>query len=337
MAAPTMPTNGTDEPTDFWQGGPVLENTAVARTQSDGTGVSLAPAPVTNPAAALSVEAQRAIAEIHASMVMAKQFPRQVDEVIRRIRSMCERRSLATVASYSFQRGGEDITGPTVQLLKAIAQQWGNIEFGVTELSRKSTVGSQIGESVMLAYAVDLESGAREKRIFTVLHKRDTRSGGYALKEERDIYELTANMGSRRLRACLEGVIPVDVLEIAIDACNETMSKMNLTSPDMIERALKAAESFKITRERIEAKWGRRMEAASPSHMIRLRKTFEALRDGMITADEAFPPVDEDGKPVNANGTTNAPGAAGLRDRLAAKRTPKDETPKAESEPGEDG
>ena len=45
----------------------------------------------------------------------------------------------------------------------------------------------------MFAYAWDLESGYYDERQFQVRHWRDTKKGGYAIKEERDIYELVAN------------------------------------------------------------------------------------------------------------------------------------------------
>lgn len=336
-----------EAPADLFEA-PIEEPTAVAiarpSSNSPATqGQAFVQAPITNPMAALSVEAQRAIAETQVSVFTAKQFPRDFDPIIKRIRSMCERRSLAAIAEYSFSRGGEEISGPSVYLLKAIAQQWGNIEYGVTELSRKSAAPGQKGESVVMAYAWDMETGTREKRVFTVAHHRDTRNGGYALKDERDIYELIANMGSRRLRACLEGVIPLDVIEIAVEECTETLKKMNLTTPQMIAKALAGCESLGITRERIEAKWQRRMESASPAHMIRLSKTLQAIRDGMTTADEAFPPTDDEraaGTSSNASAAAAnvaaapaATGNEGLRERLKKNKTASDST----REPGEEG
>lgn len=57
------------------------------------------------------------------------------------------------------------------------------MEAGVKELSRSN------GVSECLAYAWDYETNYRDVRTFTVRHWRDTREGGYALKDERDIYE----------------------------------------------------------------------------------------------------------------------------------------------------
>ena len=58
----------------------------------------------------------RAIQEVQASFVMAKQFPR--DEVFaeRRIVEACKRMSLAKQAEYAYPRGGTQITGPSIRL-----------------------------------------------------------------------------------------------------------------------------------------------------------------------------------------------------------------------------
>lgn len=77
----------------------------------------------------------------------------------------------------------------------------------------------------MMAYAWDLETNTRVTKIFGVEHKRDTRNGSYALTDSRDIYEATANFGARRMRACILGVIPGDVVDMAVNECKETQKK----------------------------------------------------------------------------------------------------------------
>lgn len=60
---------------------------------------------------------------------------------------------------------------------------------------------------------------------FQVRHWRDTKSGGYALKDSRDIYEKVANDGARRLRACILAVIPADVVETAVKEALKAKAK----------------------------------------------------------------------------------------------------------------
>ena len=76
--------------------------------------------------------------EVQAAMIVAKRFPR--DEVMshNRILNACKRRSLAERAVYEYPRGGENVTGPSIRLAEVMAQNWGNLDFGITELEQKN-------------------------------------------------------------------------------------------------------------------------------------------------------------------------------------------------------
>src|SRR5699024_11169676 len=150
---------------------------------------------------------QREIAEVQAAMVIAKRFPRDPVEAMDRILQACTRPTLAEGALYSYSRGGSEITGPSIRLAEAIAQAWGNTQFGIRELEQRN------GESTVEAYAWDLESNTRQAKVFQVPHERHTKRGTTRLTDPRDIYELVANQGARRLRACILGVVPGDVTE----------------------------------------------------------------------------------------------------------------------------
>lgn len=279
----------------------------------------------------MAVEQQRAIAEVQAAMVVAKQFPRDIGDVVKRIKQTCSRKSIAEVAAYSYKRGSEEITGPTVYLLKAIAQEFGNISFGVRVLSTTPAFMGKPGESTVEAFAWDMERNVRETRNFTVKHWRDTRAGGYAIKEERDIYELIANMGSRRVRACLEGVIPADIQEFAVHVCNKALLEGNVDTPEFRQELLDGFAEYGVTKEIIEARLNKKFEAASAAQLLKLQRGLIAIRDGVTTADEAFPEIAEK-KAESAATPAPANGTAGLKERL---RKPAAE-PTREREPGED-
>ena len=140
--------------------------------------------------------------EVQGAIFMAKQFPRDEYAAIQKIERMCERMNLAEQATYSYPRGGTQVTGPSIRLAEAIAQAWGNIDCGVIELESKN------GASEMMAYAWDLETNTRVTKMFKVKHVRDTKKGQQTLSDSRDIYEATSNFGARRLRACVLDVIP---------------------------------------------------------------------------------------------------------------------------------
>lgn len=125
-------------------------------------------------------------------MVIAKRFPRDEKAALDRILNSCTRLTLAEQSLYSFSRGGSEITGPSIRLMEAIAQHWGNLEFGFRELERGIDENG-VGYSEVQAYAWDIENNTRRPLQFRVPHWRDKRNGGEKITAERDIYELVAN------------------------------------------------------------------------------------------------------------------------------------------------
>lgn len=231
----------------------------------------------------------REIAEVQAAVVMAKKFPRDPIVAMDRIMQACSRPTLAEVAVYQYARGGTDIDGPSIRLAEAIAQNWGNILAGVTILA---TDGQK---SECIAYAWDLETNFRDEKRFTVRHWRDTKSGGYALKDERDIYELAANMGARRKRACILAVIPGDVVEAALNQVEITMkAKLDIT-PELISSLLTSFEKYGVSKEQIEKRIQRRIEAITPALVMGLKKIHTSIKDGMSKPEDYFEPLEPTG------------------------------------------
>jgi hypothetical protein len=231
----------------------------------------------------VEVESQRAIQEVQASMVIAKKFPRDPNEAMDRILNACTRPSLAQSALYSYPRGGADVTGPSIRLAEAVAQTWGNMQFGIRELSQSN------GESTVEAFAWDVETNTRQVKVFQVPHARYSRSKGLSkLSDPRDIYEMVANQGARRLRACILGVIPGDVIEAAVNQCDVTLKANADTSPEAIKKMITAFEEFSVTEEMIKKRVGKRIEAINPAQMIQLKKIYVSLRDGMSSIGDWF-------------------------------------------------
>jgi hypothetical protein len=230
---------------------------------------------VNAPNGMVAVEAQRAIAEVQARMIIARSNPRDPMRSMERILNDCTRPSLADHAIYQYARGGTDIRGPSIRLAEAIAQRWGNIASGIKEMSRSGEY------SECIAYAWDLESGYYDERQFQVRHWRDTKSGGYQLHDERDIYELIANFGQRRKRAVLLTVIPGDVAEAALEQCERTMNASADVSPEGIRKLVEAFAELGISAPQIEARIQRRLDAIRPAQVVALRKIFTSLKDGM--------------------------------------------------------
>lgn len=222
--------------------------------------------------------------EVQAAMVIAKRFPRDEVDSYNRIMRSCQRTSLAEQSMYEYPRGGTKVTGPSIRLAEAMAQNWGNLDFGIVELEQKN------GESQVMAYAWDLETNTRQTKIFSVPHVRGTKKGNVPLTDPRDIYEMVANQGARRLRACILGIIPGDVIDAAIDQCRETLTKGH--KEPLIDRVRKMAKAFEeaysVTLPMIEKYLGCNSDAFSENDFISLKNVYKSLRDGMAKREDYF-------------------------------------------------
>ncbi len=225
--------------------------------------------------------------EVMAMAMMAKRFPRDQIAACDRIRNAFTRVTLAEKAQYQFARGGTDIIGPSIHAAQAMSQQWGNMSNGWREVSR--SVGQDgVGVSEVEAYCVDYESTNRESIQFVVRHWRDTKKGGYALKDERDIYELCANQAQRRKRACILAQIPSDVTEMAMDQASVTLRTSADTSVEAMKKMVEAFAAFGVSKEHIEKRIQRRLETIQPAQVIALKRVYASLRDDMSVPGDWF-------------------------------------------------
>jgi hypothetical protein len=165
-----------------------------------------------------------------------------------------------------------------------LAQNWGNIDFGVVELEQRP------GESQAMSYAWDLETNVRQTKIFTVKHERHTKKGVTKLTDPRDIYEMVANQGARRLRACILGVIPGDIVDKALQKCHKTlMGDTNEPLQDRLNVVITAFEKeFQVSTEMLEKYFTYNMSAFTEMDLIKLKKIGVSIRDGMAKREDYF-------------------------------------------------
>jgi hypothetical protein len=261
----------------------------------------------------VEVESSRAVAETQAAILLAKKFPRDQKEAVDRILMAFTRPTLAEKAEYAYARGGSEISGPSIRAAETIAQLWGNIQFGIRELTQAN------GASEVEAFAWDVETNTRQVKVFKVPHTRYSRSGGnQALTDPRDIYEMVANQGARRLRACILGIIPGDVTEAAMNQADATMKTKAEVTPERLQALLAKFSEYGVTQAMIEAKIQRRIDAMTPALLVQMGKVYNALRDGIAKVADHFEPTDN----------PNAPKAT-LKDRVTGKPATPAPTPEA--------
>lgn len=234
--------------------------------------------------AAMAMSTTREAQEVQAAVFMAKRFPRDENAALARIAQSCQRRGLAEKAIYSYPKGGQNVTGPSIRLAEAIAQSWGNIQSGVVELEQRP------GESMCMSYCWDLETNTRDTKIFTVTHTVQTKKGAKVLTDPREIYEHVANQGARRKRACILAVIPKDVVDSAMEACQKTLASGQ--KEPLIDRLRRMVDVFRtelsVPLECIEKYMGYKLDSFTEMDMNTLRGVYTAIRDGASKREDYF-------------------------------------------------
>ena len=291
----------------------------------DGTELMRSPMPQNTSISAVA-EQSKAIAEVQAQYIMAIQRPRNEDQAVVRIDKMCKRPSLAEKAEYCFPRGKKTVRGPSSDLIRQIARHWMNIDTGIRELSREH------GVSEVAAFAIDLECNYKVERTFSVKHWRDTQQGGYQLTDERDINELIFNMGARRQRACLEAIIPADVIEEAVAACRRTLEKNPLS--ERVPKMLKTYEEIGVSTRMLEQRAEKALKDFTHSDVTEFGALFQAIKEGEMKVGTIFPGA---GGGPPRDGQARAQGAGKAQKAATppsqnAKRAPQGENKKGKPE-----
>lgn len=235
--------------------------------------------------AVMDVEKSRAVQEVQISIMSAKRFPRDEVRAEAKIMVACQRYSLAEEAIYAYPRGGEKIEGVTIRLAEAIAQAWGNLEYGFQVLEQdqdRTSVGT---------FCWDLETNTRAKRTFIIEHRMKLKNGSMKiLSDPRDIYEHIANHAQRRVRACILEIIPGDVVEKAKLACKKTLQIGKDSEPliDRVKRIIRGLVALGITQELVEKKLGHPVDQCNGEEVADLIQVFNSIRDKHSRREDWF-------------------------------------------------
>lgn len=236
---------------------------------------------------ATMVEQSRAVAEVHAAIVVAQQCPRNLDRATADMRRSCARPELAERAFYSYRRGGSAVTGPSVHLARELARCFGNFQSGVKELRRDDDAR----ESEMVAWAWDVESNSRTEIGFMVPHRRDKTGGPVDLVDMRDIYENNANQGARRVREAILANLPPWFAEEAKTICHQTLAEGDGKTP-LSERVASCIDGFKVmgvSEQQLADRIGQPTAAWTGVDIANLGVLYRSLTRGETTLADEFP------------------------------------------------
>ena len=300
---------------------------AVASANADASS-ALATISAGASSAEVQIAQAKAQAESFASIMAAKNWPRDEAKACEKLLVACQRPTLAEQAVYTYTRGGAEVTGPSIRLAEAAARAWGNLKYGF-----KVTASDKL-HSEVLCYAYDMESNIPVERSFTVSHIRHTKKGDTLLSDPRDIYEKVANEAMRRVRACILECVPGDIVESAVAQCEQTLKATADISPATIQKLVSAFAEYGVTKSQIVAKIQRNLDAITPAQVVALRKIFLSLKDGMAKPEDFFDQnIVEAKATVNVTPETEQPKKKSGLAAAAAKAAAKAKEPEQPAEP----
>lgn len=236
-----------------------------------------------------AVEMHRAAAEVEAAVIVAQRVPRDMARAEAEMREECSRFRLADRAFYAVQNRG---SGPSVHLARALARVFGNIQYGVKELSRDDARG----ESEIEAFAWDVQTNVRSTRSFIVPHQKMVKpkgGGGPAarspLTDLHDIYLNNQNIGARAVRECIFTALPVWFTDLAEDLCRETLKNgdgkpLSAQVDDMVA----AFGGIGVRLPQMETRLKRKRGSWTPQDVAEMRVVFRSIQRGETTVDEQF-------------------------------------------------
>jgi hypothetical protein len=237
---------------------------------------------------ATAIEQSRAVAEVQAAIVVAQQCPRSIQAARLAMQDSCQQLFLAERAFFRYPRAGSTISGESIHLARELARCWGNMQYGIAELSRDD----ELGQSEMLAFAWDVQMNSRSSTAFIVPHKLDTTRGVKTLTDMRDIYENNANMGARRVREMIFSILPTWFVEEAKELANKTLAGGgDRPLADRVSEALVGFAGLGVTPAQLEEKVGRPQDSWNGYDLAQLRVIFRSIQRREIAIEDEFPPA----------------------------------------------
>ena len=254
-------------------------------------------------------------ASLDVQIVTAKRFPRSIGDFKAKAKSMVViDKETAEQCTYAIPRAGKMITGPSVRLAEICASAWGNLRAGA------EVVGEDGKYVHAKAFAWDLETNVAIQR---TIRRKVTRSDGSRYSD--DMIAVTANAASSiAKREAIFDVVPrVYVREIQKEAHRLIAGDVKAL-PERRKQMVKYFMDMGIKEERIFSVVGRkRIEDINLDDIVTLHGIATAIKDGDISAKEAFPAVDKERDP-------NKSAAEQLVDDL--KEKPEPEKPSAKKQ-----
>lgn len=274
------------------------------------------------------IEMQRANREVEMAMLMAQNFPRDLNQVRMNVLDECQIPSVAEKCIYSIKRSSEKIEGGSIRLAELIERHYTNVD----TLEIIHTISETETEKEIVIW--DLEKRKRECRRFIVKHMRYSKEKGwYRVNAGNDIRQIVNSETSFYRRNALFKVIPLWLLQDALETCRRTIAKAMQNGETRAKMLGAFQKEFEINQESLEAYIGKRIQNFSNEDYAELRGVFNALESGEAKLADFFSsaaPLAAKPEPTKAKPAPKAKPADKEKEPPKAEEPPKVEPPKAE-------
>jgi len=224
-------------------------------------------------------------------LVIAQHRPRNEQTAYDNIMIATKRPSFASKARYIYPRGGQNITGPSVNLAREIARCWGNIESGSRVTERTDT------HSTIQGWAWDLQTNSIKTESTVIENKIFRKNKGWLRPDERDYAELVGRNGAKLERNAILRIVPTDIVEDAMEGARKTLEdvaagdgKAGLSRRQWISALTSNYAAHSVTVTQLEAHVGCPLGEMTKEHAAELQGMLQSISDGAATARELFPP-----------------------------------------------
>jgi hypothetical protein len=234
---------------------------------------------------------------IKASILAAMARPRDELRAHTSIMTACGRRGVAEEATYSFPRRSKgkttQISGPSVQLARLIAQYWGNIRSGIRIVEDTPEARQLCG------WAHDVQTNAyteTEHRFLKKFQRENAKTGvteWIVTDDERELRETTAKWGAFCERNSILKLIPPDVIEDALRVASKTRAEgakqsLALDRDATCKKLLFVFQEFAVTKDMIDAFLEHDIAQVDERELADLLAIAQSLKDGNSNREEYF-------------------------------------------------
>lgn len=249
-------------------------------------------------------------AELDQQITTARAYPRSVTQFRKEALGMATLTpEVAEACLYAVPRAGGTIEGPSVRLAEIVASAWGHSHCG----ARVVDIGAEFITAQGVFY--DLQ---RNVKVTMEVQRRITDKRGR--RYSADVIQSTGNAAcSIAMRNAIFRGIPQAFWNDIYLASRKAAIGQGETLAKKREAALEYLLKQGITNERVFAKLEvQGIEDIDFDGVATLRGIANAIKEGTLDRDEAFPPVAADGA-APSPAAASAKGVAGLGARVAGK------------------